>query len=55
MMFPGEGAVALVWLIAAYAIAFGILLIALGFRLRTWGRGPAAPGVGTGYPTPAHG
>jgi uncharacterized membrane protein HdeD (DUF308 family) len=31
---PVGGALAVVWLIGAYAIAFGILLIALGFRLR---------------------
>lgn len=33
---PGAGAVALVWLIGSYAVLFGILLIALGFRLRSW-------------------
>lgn len=37
---PGAGALALVWLIGAYAILFGVLVIALGFRLRGW-RGPA--------------
>lgn len=31
---PGVGALAVVWAIAAYAVLFGILLIALGFRLR---------------------
>lgn len=34
VMFPGGGAVAMVWLIAAYAIAFGLLLSVLAFRLK---------------------
>lgn len=33
---PGTGALAVVWLIGAYAIAFGVLYIALGARLRGW-------------------
>jgi uncharacterized membrane protein HdeD (DUF308 family) len=35
---PGAGALAMVWLIGAYAILFGVLLIALGFRLRSFVR-----------------
>ena len=35
---PGAGALAVVWLIGAYAITFGILLITLGFRLRSFAR-----------------
>ena len=35
---PGDGAVALVWTIGVYAIFFGTMLIALGFRLHGWGR-----------------
>jgi uncharacterized membrane protein HdeD (DUF308 family) len=31
---PGVGAVAVVWIIGAYAIMFGVLLVALGFRLK---------------------
>lgn len=31
---PGAGALALTWLIGGYAIGFGMLLIALGFRLK---------------------
>ena len=32
---PGEGAVALIWVIAGYAVVFGVLLLILGFRLKT--------------------
>jgi uncharacterized membrane protein HdeD (DUF308 family) len=31
---PGAGALAVVWIVASYAIVFGILLIALGLRLK---------------------
>lgn len=31
---PGVGAVALIWLIGAYAIVFGITMLVLGFKLR---------------------
>jgi len=34
---PGAGALAVLGLIAAYAIAFGVLLVVLGFRLRSYG------------------
>jgi uncharacterized membrane protein HdeD (DUF308 family) len=37
-LFPGAGALAVVIWIGAYAIVFGALLIALGLRLRSWGR-----------------
>jgi Short repeat of unknown function (DUF308) len=33
-IFPGVGALSLVWLIDAYSIAFGLLLIFLALRLR---------------------
>jgi uncharacterized membrane protein HdeD (DUF308 family) len=35
---PGVGALAVVWAIAGYAVLFGILLIALGFRLKRLGQ-----------------
>ena len=47
---PGAGALAVIWLIGSFAIFFGILLIALGFRLKGLA-GRLAPG---GTPLEAH-
>jgi uncharacterized membrane protein HdeD (DUF308 family) len=34
ILAPGAGAVGMVWAIAAYSVAFGIMWIMLAFRLR---------------------
>jgi uncharacterized membrane protein HdeD (DUF308 family) len=34
MLFPGAGALGLIWVIGAYSIVFGILLVGLSLRLR---------------------
>lgn len=36
VIFPGSGALAVVWLIGVYAIVFGVVLVVLGLRLRSW-------------------
>jgi uncharacterized membrane protein HdeD (DUF308 family) len=33
---PGAGALAVIWIVAAYALVFGVLLIWLGFRLKRY-------------------
>lgn len=38
-LYPlGAGALALVWLISAYAIMTGVLLLVLSLRVRSWAR-----------------
>jgi uncharacterized membrane protein HdeD (DUF308 family) len=36
LLQPAAGALALVWLIAAWAVVFGILLMLVAFRMRNW-------------------
>jgi uncharacterized membrane protein HdeD (DUF308 family) len=42
---PGAGALALVWLIAAYAIVFGVILIGLALRLHSMSQRRQAMGM----------
>lgn len=44
LAFPLAGAIAVLWVLASYAVAFGIVLVILGFRLRGTGR-TTAPGA----------
>jgi uncharacterized membrane protein HdeD (DUF308 family) len=37
-LFPGAGALAMVWLISVYAVVTGILLLMAAFRARSYGR-----------------
>ena len=34
LVFPGVGALSLVWLIGSFALVFGVFLVILGWRLR---------------------
>lgn len=33
---PAAGGLAIIWIMAGYALIFGVLLVVLGFRLRNW-------------------
>jgi len=49
MVFPLAGALSIVWLLSVYAVAFGIVLVLLGFRVR----GMAPGGGAADAPAPA--
>jgi uncharacterized membrane protein HdeD (DUF308 family) len=49
ILFPSAGALAVVWLIGAFAIASGVILLTVAFRVRGRGRGP---GTSAAYPSP---
>ena len=51
LLFPTAGVLTLLAMIGAYALVFGVLLIALGLRLRAW-RGTSEPAGGP-MPSPA--
>lgn len=38
-IWPGTGALAVVWLIGSYALVFGVVMLLLAFRLRNWSKG----------------
>ncbi|WP_321960018.1 HdeD family acid-resistance protein [Paraburkholderia sp. J7] len=43
-MFPGAGALSLIWVIAAYAVLYGLLMIIAALQLRRWRNAhPSAP------------
>lgn len=44
LLFPGAGALAVIFWIGAYAVIFGVLLLGLGIRLRAHGR--TSPALG---------
>lgn len=50
--YPSAGVLAVLWMVGAYAILFGVLLIGLGWRLHAWHRAEH-PGTHGGLPSKA--
>ena len=44
IVFPGTGLLTLVWLVAAWSIVFGVILVALAWRLRNLQTAPGSTG-----------
>jgi uncharacterized membrane protein HdeD (DUF308 family) len=38
LIWPGSGLVTISWIIGVYAVAFGIMMLMLGFRLQGWNK-----------------
>ncbi len=51
MVAPLAGAIVLALWVGVYLLIFGVVLVALGFKLRSWRRGPVTR---HGFPAPAH-
>lgn len=51
VILPLAGALAIALGVGIYALVFGVILIGLGFRLRSWTK---SPHTGTTIPLPAH-
>ena len=51
VMYPGAAAVAVIWTVGSFALVFGLLLVALGFRLHRWQRTGEWPLPVSGEPT----
>ncbi len=43
ILFPGAGILTLLWLVAAYSIVFGVVMIILSFRLKGFADQPSQP------------
>jgi uncharacterized membrane protein HdeD (DUF308 family) len=43
ILFPGAGALSIVWMIATYAILFGVIMVVLAFRLRSFNEHGQSP------------